>query len=94
MSDAQPGRAATTGQVRDAQRRAAAERMRRSRELWRQGYIGIISLPIRREEVATLVRYGFLDANATDDPIGIAEAVGRLLDHTLASRGREPSVRY
>jgi hypothetical protein len=69
---------------RVAERRAAArERVKRSRELRRDGYVGMVSLAIHRDEADALVRHGFLAEQDRGDVGAIADAIGKLLEHVF-----------
>lgn len=79
MSDAQPS-------GRDAQRHAAAERMRLSRARRKQGQ-RIVPVAILDGAVDALVRAGLLDADRQGERRAIGTAIGRLF-------GRLPPGRW
>ena len=75
MRDVQPGSVAE----RDAQRAAAAERMRRARARRKRGE-RVVPLVIKDTEVRALVMHGLLDSARCNSRYAIGGALGRLLD--------------
>jgi hypothetical protein len=63
---------------------AAALRMRRHRERRRDG-LRCLTIELRETEVAELVRQGFLQKDARNDPQALSNAFYRFLDRTLDS---------
>ena len=64
-------------------RSRAAERMRRSRELRRYGFIGVVNLPVHREEVTALIEGGCLAREHACDCDEIVWAIWRVFDKAL-----------
>jgi hypothetical protein len=65
-------------------RSAAALRMRRHRERRRDG-LRCMTIELRETEVAELVRQGFLQKDAHNDPQALRNAFYRFLDRILDS---------
>jgi hypothetical protein len=65
-----------------ATRSAAAERMRRYRERWRNG-LRCVTLDIRDGEIDALARRGFLKSDARNDLRSIEMALYEFLEHAL-----------
>jgi len=65
-----------------ATRSAAAERMRRHRERWRNG-LRCVTLDIRDGEIDALARRGFLKSDARNDLRSIEMALYEFLEHAL-----------
>jgi hypothetical protein len=70
-------------------RKASLDRMRATRERRRAGYVGMISVPLHENEVASLIRHDFLTEQDRDDREALSEALGALLDYTLNARPDE-----
>ena len=73
------------GETSDAQPRQATQRMRATRKR-REGFVGMIRLPVHRSEVATPVQHRFLAEHEQHDLVAIGDALGALLDHVLHAR--------
>ena len=64
---------------------SSAERMRRTRELRREGFFGVVPVTIAPEEIAALVTRGLLDPNETRNRKAIGYAVAMLMESALAA---------
>ena len=65
-----------------ATRSAAAERMRRHRERWRNG-LRCLTIELRETEIDALIHKGMLNADTRNDPGAVLNALYAHLEHTL-----------